>query len=81
MVATLQKWGNSNGIRIPKALLDELQWKDGDSLEISTENGNLLVKSIRPRKRKTIEELFAHYDGNYKPQEVDWGQPVGEEVW
>lgn len=32
------------------------------------------------KKRKTIIELFEGYDGDYKPSEIDWGEPVGNEI-
>ncbi len=31
-------------------------------------------------KRKTIIELFEGYNGDYKPSEIDWGEPVGNEI-
>ncbi len=42
----------------------------------------LIIKKAAPTAaRKTIKELFAGYDGEYKPQEVDWGEQAGKEVW
>lgn len=32
------------------------------------------------KKRKSIVELFEKYDGDYKPSEIDWGEPVGNEI-
>ena len=32
-------------------------------------------------KQKNIKELFADYHGEYTPVEIDWGEPVGNEVW
>ncbi|MCH4887898.1 hypothetical protein EZV73_09955 [Acidaminobacter sp. JC074] len=29
----------------------------------------------------TIETLFEGYNGNYKPSQIDWGEPVGREEW
>jgi len=34
-----------------------------------------------PKKHKSIEELFAGYKGEYEPVEIDWGKPVGREIW
>lgn len=30
---------------------------------------------------KTLDELFAGYTGDYRGEEIDWGNPIGEEVW
>lgn len=34
MYATIQKWGNSNGLRFPKALLDAIGLKENDRVEL-----------------------------------------------
>lgn len=31
--------------------------------------------------RHKLRELFADYKDEYKSEEVDWGQPIGKEVW
>ena len=74
----IQKWGNSQGIRIPKNIIDILDWDDNEVVEMSAQGGNLIIK---PHKRKTIEELFANYDGTYEKESIDWGDPVGKEIW
>ena len=33
MTTTIQKWGNSQGIRIPKILLDTVKWNENEELE------------------------------------------------
>lgn len=30
--------------------------------------------------RKSIEELFDGYSGEYQPTDVDWGKPEGKEL-
>lgn len=76
---TIQKWGNSQGVRIPKSLLDMLQWADNEQLILSTDKNKIILEKAEPRKN--IMELFENYDGEYIPVDVDWGQPVGEEIW
>lgn len=75
----VQKWGNSHGIRIPKNLLDALNWKNSDELILKADEGKIIIEKAKPRKN--IKELFAGYEGEYKPTEYDFGEPVGEEVW
>ena len=36
---------------------------------------------IKKSPRKSIEERFKGYTGNYRPAEIDWGAPVGREIW
>lgn len=80
MTTTIQKWGNSQGVRIPKILLDTVNWSDNEQIMIVVDNGKLIIEKAKT-KRKNIKELFADYKGDYKPIEVDWGDPEGEEIW
>jgi len=80
MIATIQKWGNSQGVRLPKIYLDDLNMAEGNEVEILKQDDFIIIKSTA-RKRKTIQELFAEFDSDYTPEEVDWGEPVGREIW
>lgn len=77
----IQKWGNSQGIRLTKQILTALNWGINDKVKLTTEDNKLIIEPVHARKHQTIDELFANYDGNYMPDEVDWGQPVGKEIW
>lgn len=76
---TLQKWGNSQGVRIPKVLLDLLQWGKDEKLNISTEGRKIVIEPAN--EPLTIQKLFARYKGSYEGKEIDWGKQVGKEVW
>lgn len=72
-------WGNSPALRIPKAILDELQIREGDEVEMRVENRRL---TIRPLNTKlTLDSLLAAITPENCHKEVDWGKPVGKEVW
>ena len=81
MTTTIQKWGNSQGIRIPKILLDTVKWNENEQIIIVVENDKLVIEKAKNKKKKNIKELFADFKGEYEPIEVDWGNPEGEEVW
>ena len=49
MEATLKKWGNSQGILIPKSLCEYLGISIGDHLEIEESNGAVTMKPIQKR--------------------------------
>jgi antitoxin MazE len=78
MFTTVQKWGNSHAIRIPKVLLEMAQLKENDQVEIQVQNGNLAI--IPVRKHRTLEERIAEYSGDYKCAEWDTGETQGKEV-
>ena len=83
MRITIKKWGNSAGMIIPGALMDELGVKIGQSLEAEVMNNQLIMKPIR--KKYTLDELLAQGDPSApKVSEEDiWGKdnPLGKEVW
>ncbi|MBK1469211.1 AbrB/MazE/SpoVT family DNA-binding domain-containing protein [Parvimonas parva] len=77
MNTILSKWGNSQGIRISKEILEELGFKLGDELKLSTQNKVLKIeKSV-----KNIKDLFLDYEENYELESIDWGESIGKEVW
>ena len=78
MNATISRWGNSNAVRLPKALTDALNLYENDAVQINIE-GNAIV--IRKRRPATLLELFEGYDGDHKSKEWDTGAPVGREIW
>ena len=80
MEAKILKWGNSDAIRLPKVMLKELKLKTGDSICITKEGNKIIITKIS-KQFKTLEERFEDYKGTYKPTEVDWGKPVGNEIW
>lgn len=79
MTITIQKWGNSQGVRIPKKILDTVKWTEGEQIIIIVDNGKLIMEKAKD-KRKNIKELFADYQGNYEPIDVDWGNSEGNEI-
>ena len=82
MTTTIQKWGNSQGVRIPKVILDSVNWSENEKIVIIVDNGKLIIeKAKEEHKRKNIKELFKDYKDDYPPVEIDWGKPEGEEIW
>ena len=82
MLAKIQKWGNSQGLRISKNLLSDAQLDVGDEVDISVKEGIMIVTPAkRIRGRHNLKDLVARIPKSYKPDEVDWGENVGKEVW
>jgi antitoxin MazE len=77
----IQKWGNSQGVRFPKHLLEEVGLKVGDHVEIRVSDLEIVVKPARRRRRHRIEDLARLMPPDYEPAEEDWGNPEGREVW
>lgn len=77
---TLVTWGNSQGIRLPKSLVEKAGLSIGDHLEATAEDG---IITLTPVERNTIGipdfgSLFADYHGP-QPQEDGFAKPMGGE--
>ena len=62
MTTKIQKWGNSQGIRLPKYLLESIDWKDNEQINIKAEKGKIILEKTIKEERKNIKELFADFD-------------------
>jgi len=89
MIATITKWGNSKGIRIPKPYLENLGLNENDIVNISIDNDAIVIR--KSNKRKAIEQRFEEFYGidfesaveenPYDFELLDWGRSEGEEIW
>ena len=83
MVLTrIQKWGNSQGVRVPSKLMKAARIEVGDEVDVTVDGERLILEpSRRIRGKYRLEDLVARLPEDYQPEEVDWGPPVGREVW
>ena len=82
MLAKIQKWGNSQGLRLAKYILEEVQIEVGDEVNLSVKSGAIVVTPAKKiRGRYKLEELVTEIPENYQNSKVEWGKPVGKEVW
>lgn len=87
MKTTLQRWGNSQGVRLPKALVDGLGVEVGSPVmvELSADRTRITItptqSSRAVRGRCRIEDLVAGSDPKAFRGELDWGGAQGKEAW
>lgn len=82
MVCKIQKWGNSQGLRFTKSLLEEARLDPDAEVEVTAEPGRIIVQpSRRVRGRYKLEDLVRQMPSDYETKEEDWGAPVGREAW
>ena len=81
LTATIRQWGNSAAVRIPRHILSRANLEEGSDVEIVlSEEGEITLRVVR--KRKSIQELFDGYDGDFfRTEEIDLGKPQSNEVW
>jgi len=80
MIGTIDKWGNSLGIRIPKALAEELALEPKTQVEINVV-ANKLVIGLMKKPKYSLKQLLDGLTDEGIHGEVDFGPAVGEEVW
>jgi antitoxin MazE len=78
MEATVQKWGNSLGIRIPNLIVREFSLKNGSIVNIN-DNGNEII--IKPVKKSRLSEMLDKINDQNLHQEIETTGPVGKEIW
>ena len=82
MVTKIQKWGNSQGLRLSKQLLEDARISVGDEVDLTVRDGVIVIAPARRvRGKHSLQELIARIPEDYRTTEVDWGQPVGREAW
>jgi antitoxin MazE len=80
MRARVQRWGNSLALRIPKAFATETDLESGSEVELTLDDGRLIVTPLAPASYD-LEDLLAQVTPDNLHGEVDTGSGVGDEAW
>ncbi len=78
MTATIQKWGNSLALRIPKAVAKQIQIQEGDSVFLKVGTAGLTVKAVP--KRLELDDLLNKVTPENVHSESDWGEDRRREI-
>jgi len=83
MKVKIAKWGNSLGLRLPKAAVEAAGIEVGTELDLVVEGRDLRLRPIARIPYYRLEDLFAEMDRlgpENRPALVDWGLDVGAEI-
>lgn len=80
METTIQKWGNSLAVRLPKDIAQKLALRPGSRVRVHEEKKEIIV-SPAPIKRLSLRERVALIRPEHLHGEIPWGKPRGKEVW
>ena len=80
MNATIQKWGNSLAVRIPKAVARDTRLANGSVVDLTVQEGKVIIEAARKRKYR-LEDLLKGMSKKNIHASVDTGPAVGREVW
>ena len=82
MLTKVRRWGNSQGLRFTKAILEEARIGVGDRVSVSVREGRIIVEPVTTvRGRHDLKTLVAGMPEGYRAEEEDWGPPAGKETW
>jgi len=80
MTTLMAKWGNSLAIRISKSIAEQACISEGTELDLTVENGAIVVKP-RKRKKYTLDELLEGMTPDNFHKETETGYVLGNEYW
>lgn len=79
MPSSVQKWGNSLGVRIPKAVAQQANLHEGTTVEFNTAGGVLTIRAKR-RRKYTLAQLLAKTKGPSPHRRLAHDGPIGREL-
>jgi antitoxin MazE len=83
MKVKVAKWGNSFGVRLPKAAVEAVGATLGSDLDLTFDNGELRLKRTRKTSRQLLDEMVAEMKRlgpDHEPETVEWGPDRGVEI-
>lgn len=81
MTTKVQKWGNSLAVRIPSRVAKRLGFKAGSHVTTRESLRGLIIEPVGAHRAETLDDLLSQIDPNNLPEKIDWGPPVGNEIW
>ena len=80
MKTKLSKCEDSHVLQIPRSILDALNWKVNDILDLKIKDNKLIIENSSDDEMN-IEDLFEDFNGQYEKEDINWGRMIGKEVW
>ena len=80
MEARIQKWGNSQGLRLAKHVLERAGISVGDDVEISAREERIVIRK-KSKPKFDLAEMVSRMPKDYEPAEESFGKPAGKEEW
>ena len=76
----VKKWGNSASVRIPASIMAAASMRIDQTVDIREEGGRIVIEPVR-KPEYTLDELLEGMAPDTFPDPVDYGPPVGKEIW
>lgn len=81
MKTKVTKWGNSLGVRLPKAITDQKSLQDGSRVLVSLKDNQIVIEPVTAEV--TLDSLLKEITKTNLHNESDWlgSTTVGKEIW
>lgn len=79
MNTEIAKWGNSLAVRIPMGIAQQVGLKEGARVRVEVDDGSVMIRPAAPQY--SLDDLVSRITPQNRHREIDWGAPVGGEVW
>ncbi len=76
----LKKWGNSASVRIPASIMAAAALRIDQMVDVHEDQGRIIIEPVLAPVYD-LDELLAQMSPDTFPDEVDFGPPVGKEIW
>lgn len=73
----VSKWGNSIAVRIPKPFALQAGIRPGKPVDMVIREESVIIATSKP----TLKDLVKKITPQNRHSEVDFGKPVGKELW
>jgi antitoxin MazE len=78
--ATVRKWGNSAAVRIPASVMQATRLDLDEAVDVREEAGRIVIEPVR-QKSYDLDKLLKGITPKNQHEAVDFGPPMGKEVW
>lgn len=80
MRVRVKKWGNSASVRIPASVLAAAALRIDQDVDVREDQGRIVIEPIAAPSYD-LEALLSAMAPDTFHDAVDWGNPVGGEIW
>ena len=76
----VKKWGNSASVRIPASIMAAAALHIDQLVDVREEKGRIVIEPVLAPVYD-LDVLLNQMTPDTFPEEIDFGQPVGNEIW
>jgi antitoxin MazE len=81
METTIKKWGNSLGVRLPRSIIKHHALEEGARVILDEHKHGIIIRKLPEDDDVDLDFLVRRITKKNRHEEIDWGPPVGREIW